>query len=390
MKKILFVMMSLYNGGAERSLVNLLNELPKEKYEIDLLLFRKEGLFLSQVPQNVMLLDPTKGIKAFYGPLSRAGVLGGVKIFGTTIAHLLESGGSDRAQCRWKFFYNPFIEKMNQHYDIAVAYVTGDTLGYVIDKVSADKKIVWVHNDYREGEFSKKYDYPYFKKVDKIVTISETCERILNEEFPEFSSKICYIPNITSSSLIYSRGKDFYPEEYIQNKVNILSVGRLTEQKGFDVAVDAARIMKKAGYQFMWHIIGTGELQNSLNKQIVDAKVDDCMKLIGAKENPYPYIKHCTIFVQSSRWEGKSVVLDEAKIFAKPIVATVYPTVKDQIEDGKEGCIVKMDSKELARGVSNLIVNKKRRECLSGYLATKEYGNQSEIEKYMRLFDYTN
>ena len=214
MKKILFVMMSLYNGGAERSLVNLLSELPKEKYEIDLLLFRREGLFLSQIPQNVTMIDQTKGIKAFYGPLSKAGALGGVKIFGTAISHLLESRGSDRAQCRWKYFYAPFIKKINTHYDVAVAYITGDTLGYVIDKVTADKKIVWVHNDYREGGFSKKYDYPYFKKVDEIVTISETCEKILKEEFPEFNEKIYCIPNITSSKLIRSRGSAFYPEEY--------------------------------------------------------------------------------------------------------------------------------------------------------------------------------
>lgn len=387
MKKILFVMMSLYNGGAERSLVNLLSELPKEKYEIDLLLFRREGLFLSQIPQNVTMIDQTKGIKAFYGPLSKAGALGGVKIFGTAISHLLESRGSDRAQCRWKYFYAPFIKKINTHYDVAVAYITGDTLGYVIDKVTADKKIVWVHNDYREGGFSKKYDYPYFKKVDEIVTISETCEKILKEEFPEFNEKIYCIPNITSSKLIRSRGSAFYPEEYQKNKVNILSIGRLTEQKGFDIAIEAAKIMKKAGYRFMWHIIGTGELEESLDKQIATAEVDDCIRLIGARENPYPYIQNCTLFVQPSRWEGKSVVLDEAKILAAPIVATNYPTVMDQIHNDVEGKITNMSAEALAQGIIEMLENSNCRAKIRNNLLSHEYGNQNDVIKYEKIFD---
>ena len=251
MKRILFVIMTLYNGGAERSLVNLLNELPKEKYDIDVLLFRREGLFLRQLPENVRIINQTKGISAFYGPIAKAGALGIVKICGTAISHIMEKGGSERAQCRWKYFYEPFIEKMDTPYDIAVAYVTGDALGYVIDKVVAEKKIVWVHNDYREGGFAKKYDYPYFEKVDIIATISETCKDILQEEFPKFKEKIYCIPNITSSKLIRSRAEEFYPPEFQTSTINILSVGRLTEQKGFDMAIDAAQIMKKAGVKFV-------------------------------------------------------------------------------------------------------------------------------------------
>ena len=387
MKRILFVIMSLYNGGAERSLVNLLNELPKEKYDIDVLLFRREGLFLRQLPENVRIINQTKGISAFYGPIAKAGALGIVKICGTAISHIMEKGGSERAQCRWKYFYEPFIEKMDTPYDIAVAYVTGDALGYVIDKVVAEKKIVWVHNDYREGGFAKKYDYPYFEKVDIIVTISETCKDILQEEFPKFKEKIYCIPNITSSKLIRSRAEEFYPPEFQTSTINILSVGRLTEQKGFDMAIDAAQIMKKAGVKFVWYIIGDGVLKDSLDKLIEANQIKDCVKLIGTRENPYPYIKNCTIFVQPSRWEGKSVVLDEAKILAAPIVATNYPTVMDQIHNDVEGKITNMSAEALAQGIIEMLENSNCRAKIRNNLLSHEYGNQNDVIKYEKIFD---
>ena len=115
--------------------------------------------------------------------------------------------------------------------------------------------------------------------------------------------------------------------------------------------------------------------------------VDDCVCFLGIRENPYPYIKDCNIFVQSSRYEGKSVVLDEAKILAKPIIATSYPTVRDQIMDGKEGVIVGMTSEKIADGIEELIKNKEKRVFLSNYLAAHEYGNQDAVKKYMTLFD---
>jgi len=387
MKKILFVIMSLYNGGAERSLVNLLNELPKKKYDIDVLLFRKEGLFLQQLPDNVKIINQTKGISAFYGSIAKAGFLGIVKICGTVISHIMEKGGSERAQCRWKYFYEPFIEKIDTHYDVAVAYVTGDALGYVIDKVVAEKKIVWVHNDYREGGFAKKYDYPYFEKVDVIATISETCKGILQEEFPEFREKIYCIPNITSSKLIRSRAEEFYPPEFQASMMNILSVGRLTAQKGFDMAIDAARIMKSAGVKFVWYIIGDGVLKDSLEKLIDENQINDCVKLLGIRENPYPYIKNCTVFVQPSRWEGKSVVLDEAKILAVPIVATAYPTVVDQVINGVEGKIVEMSGKSLAQGIMDILDSEQDRSSIKNWLLSHEYGNQDEVKKYENIFE---
>lgn len=387
MKKILFVIPTLRDGGAERSLVNLLTELPEDKYEIDLLLLKNQGTFLSQVPAYVNILEQPPVLKKLYGPVRKAGIYMPVKVFGNLLARIVKSGMGNQKAFMWEYFYKPVIDGLDKEYDVAVGYLGGESTYYIVDKVNAKRKIHWVHNDYRTSGMPKKYDLKLFPKVDAVVTISEECLEILKEEFPQFQDKFYCIENITSSAVIKARAKEFIPEEYKGYENILLSVGRLSEQKGFDMAISAASKLKKKGIKFKWFIIGSGPLKDKLNDQIEKENVKDYVELLGTKSNPYPYIKNCDIFVQSSRYEGKSVVLDEAKILAKPIIVTSYPTVGDQIVDGKEGVIVDMTSGKIADGIEKLIKNKEKRVFLSNYLAAYEYGNQDAVKKYITLFD---
>ena len=171
------------------------------------------------------------------------------------------------------------------------------------------------------------------------------------------------------------------------NRSNILSVGRLWNQKGFDLAIDAAAVLKQQGIDFAWYIIGEGSLRAPLQKQIDALGLSDCFLLLGTRENPYPYMKHCDMLVQPSRYEGKSVVLDEAKMLCVPIVATAYPTVGDQIVDGKEGVITEMSAQGIADGILRIMKDEQLRNRLKTYLSEHEYGNQNEIRKYMKILD---
>lgn len=387
MKKVLFVMQSLYNGGAEKSLVNLLNEMPDEIFHIDLLLFKKEGMFLAQVPSSVNILDTPLLLKELFGPVGEAHRMLFYKVGGTLLAKVRKKEGSERAAWRWKNVYEKVLPKLPGHYDVAIAYISGEVMYYVADKVNAKKKIVWIHNDYREAKHPREFDKRYLQQMDGIVSISERCVDILKEEFPELVDRMYCIENITSSVVTRKRASEFVPIEYSNQTSSVLSVGRLMEQKGFDMAVDAAKILKGKKYKFRWFVIGNGELERKLKDKIKENNVEDCFILIGAKENPYPYIKNCTVFAQTSRWEGKSVVLDEAKILCKPIVVTDYPTVHDQIEDGKEGMIVGMNAESIADGIQKMLGNKTLRKKYSEYLKAHEYGNQDEIQKYIDLIE---
>lgn len=178
---------------------------------------------------------------------------------------------------------------------------------------------------------------------------------------------------------------DFYPVEYSGYNFKVLSVGRLSKQKGFDLAIEAARILKEKGFHFKWFIIGSGKLEKELKQKVLKFNIDDYIEFLGKRENPYPYILNCDILVQPSRYEGKSVVLDEAKILCKPIVVTNYPTVIDQINE-KEGLVTEISADEIALGVEKMF-DENVRKRYSNYLNSREYGNQQDIELYYDVID---
>lgn len=387
MKKLLFVIPSLRDGGAERSLVNLLSELSPKQYDIDLLLFKKGGTFYNQVPEYVHILEQPPILQRLYAPVRKAGKYMPIKVLANGLSKIVKKGMGEQKAFVWEYFYKYCIDGLDKEYDVAIGYLGGESTYYIVDKVKAKKRVHWVHNDYRTSGMPKKYDMKLFSKVDNIVTISDECLSILQEEFPVYTTKCSCIANITSSVVILNRANEFFPQEYDKCDNVILSIGRLSEQKGFDMAIDAAMELKNKGIKFKWFIVGSGPLEEKLQERIEKNKVGDYVFLLGTRINPYPYIKNCKILAQTSRYEGKSVVVDEAKILGKPILATSYPTVKDQISDGTEGIIVSMDSKGIADGIERLLVDDKLREKIEINLKSKDYGNQNEVKKYIELFE---
>lgn len=391
-KNVLIIMMSMYNGGAEKSLVNMLNTMPRDLFNIDLLFHKREGVFMEQIPSWVNIIETPDSLKQFYSPVRLRTRFDLIhmpayfyKMLVTAVSKLQTDNETEMHRLRWNRYYKPFIKKFPKSYDLAIGYISGET-GYYLSKVEAKKKIVWVHNDYNGAKYSRKFDYQHFLYVDKIVSISESCVEILKETFPEFAEKLICIPNITSAGMVRKRAEEYVPEEFTKDKINILSVGRLTQQKGFDLAIQAAKLLKSK-INFIWYILGSGPLEDALKKMVAKADLEEHVKFLGVRENPYPYIKYCDIFVQPSRYEGKSVVIDEAKIIGKPIVATNYSTVKDQLENEQEGLIVEMSGSGVAAGIQRIVQDKDLREHMVQYLLSHNYGNEDIIEQYINLFE---
>lgn len=387
MKKLLFVIFSLGLGGAERSLINLLNELPENKYKVDVLLFQKRGAFLDYVPEWINVLETPVPMEGIYAPVSKVSRYTMTKIVGTLCSRIVRKTPKEQRAYRWRHFYQKKIGMLPEHYDVAIAYGGAENLYCIHDCVNADKKIVWIHNDYKTGRYSKKDDYAYLENMDGIVSISDRCVDVLKAEFPEFENKMHCIENITSSTVVRKQAEAFMPAEFRTDRTNILSVGRLSPQKGFELAIEAAAILKKNGLQFFWYIMGEGPLRKELTMLIHKHNVEDCFCLLGTRSNPYPYIKECTLFAQTSRYEGKSVVVDEAKILAKPIVVTNYPTVEDQIKQEKEGLIADMTGEDIARTIMRMLEDNLLRERIIEYLRENEYGNCKEVEKYIEIIE---
>ena len=383
-------MSSLRNGGAERSLVNLLQLFDYQKYEVDLLLFQEEGIFLEQLPNEVHILHDCDILHVLYAKGNNR--IKGIKhplltfdhYWGTFWARKKTESMYASRQYRWEHYYKDRIPSIKtKKYDVAISYLHGEQLYYLVDKVDAKRKIAWIHTDYSKLNALEEHDLKYMRQVDSVVSISNICVETLCKTFPSIKEKFCMLPNLTSSSSIKYLAEKEYPKEYGGDEFKIVSVGRLIHLKGFDMAVDAASILKENGLKFSWFILGDGELKTELNMQIKNKNVDDCVFLLGATDNPYKYMDGADILVQTSRYEGKSVVLDEAKILGKPIVVTNYDTVKDQVNDN-EGVIVNMSSEAIAAGIMKIIP---RIDEIHTYLNAHEYGNQDEIYKYYQLID---
>lgn len=399
LKQILIIMPDLKCGGAEKSLINFLNECDFNLYEIDLLLFRKNGTFINKVPCEINIIKShvlqfvfgknkhefaeakTHIFKFVYANIIK--ILGNIigVIFGISNVHI-------GLQYRWNLVYRYFLPKLQKSYDVAIAYLEGEATYYLIDCVKSKTKIAWFHSDFNKTGFSPKLYKRFFKSCYKVVSVSEECVNILKKNFKELGEKFIYLENITSSQIVRNQANEFFPKEYNDgHKFHLLSIGRLHPAKGFDIAIDAAKYLKNKNVDFCWYIIGDGELYSQLYTNIVENNLENNVCLLGLRENPYPYIKNCDIFIQTSRYEGKSMVIDEAKILCKPIVVTDYPTVKDQIKDGEEGIIVGMNASNIASTLYELLYNNTKREFLIQNLKRKDYGNTKSLCKYYDVFE---
>lgn len=393
MKRILFVIPSMRIGGAEKSLANLLNLIDLNEYDINLLMFKPGGDFLQQIPSGIHILktDPSLfyAYKCDKNVFScKAGIRSEIlRIFSTVVCKILY--GNCARQKRWTKFYKTLLPKLDSEYDVAIGYLEGDVSYYVIDKVNAKRKILWVHSNFdniKKNEDASVYK-EYFREADKVVSISDKCVQVLQDNYPDMRNKFVFLPNLTSSVVLKNTAKAAIDEKFLKDIFNIVSVGRLTEAKGFDMAIDALKILKERKVPVHWWIVGDGELRECLEKQVRNNGIEQYLTFLGSKSNPYPYMNNADLIVQTSRWEGKSVVLDEAKILGKPILATAYATVKDQVINGKEGVIVEMNAEAIALEIEHLIKDKSTLKSIQQYLMNHDYGNQNEIIKYYELFE---
>ena len=388
-KNLLFVMPSLCSGGAEKSLVTLLSLIDSTKYNIDLFLFRREGLFLPNVPEHVNVIDGGESYGLFEGAAAeyiKASVkkLRFDKIL-NRIRYSKALASGDREKI-WQCLKTAF-PKNKKHYDAAIGYLEGNAIYYCVDCIDADKKIGYIHSDYNKLELNKDFDLDFYKKLDYLVGVSEQCGKVLCDNFCEINDRIRVVENITSPLVLKNLSEDTIPEYENISAPKILTVGRISSPKGYDIAVDAAEILDKNGINFKWFSIGKGELMPQIEERIKEKHLEEKFILLGERANPYPYISGCDIYVQPSYYEGKSIAIDEAKCFAKPIVATKFTTVFDQLAQGETALLAEIDAQSVAEKITELINDKTLCQKLTDNLNSTHKGNEEEIEKFYAMLE---
>lgn len=393
-KKILFSIDSLHCAGAEKSLVTLLSLIDYCKYEVDLQLFGYGGALEELLPKEVNLLEPLK-YTSFCDLSVKSAILQSIKSLNYTkflAARLkftlaIRKGkytNAQKARIFWQKVSN-VIEKSDKEYDIAISYAQGIPTFYVADKVNAKTKYAWVNVSYHLSGIEKEFQRRYYKIYDKIIAVSDSTREILNKVFPEYKSKIEVIYDINDHNLISKMS--LIGEAYDDNfdGLRILTVGRLANQKGYDIALEACKILKEKGINLRWYSLGIGPLKNEIEKYIADNGLGDYFKLLGVKSNPYPYIRNCDIYVQTSKFEGFGLAIAEARMLNKPVVTTRFDAVYNQMIDRKNGLVVDMDAESVANGILELINNEKLKNKIIKYLTKEKKGNVEDIDKFYEL-----
>ncbi|KAA8997554.1 glycosyltransferase [Paenibacillus spiritus] len=393
--KLLFVLNSLVCGGAEKSLISLLQVLDESKYEVDLLLLRHQGIFMDQIPPYVRLLKEPRNYQLFDMPirsaLRRCVSQGrpGLALARVQAGRLFRREGNPgvREQRLWTYA-GQALEKLPGEYDAAIGFMENAPLYYVIEKTKAARKIGFIHNDYDHLGGDPAFDEPYFERLDALVTVSDKCGDILRERFPKLSGKVRVIHNVVSPALIRTLSEEAADWGGTgQREIKLLTIGRLTRQKGLDYALAACRLLIERYPGLCWYVAGEGEERAALEAEIAGSGLQKHFILLGLRANPYPYMREADIYVQPSRFEGKSIAIDEAKILGKPIVVTDFPTAADQIRDGVNGRIVAMNAAALAEGIVELLEYPERARRFREHLGSEELGTESEIQKLMQLIE---
>lgn len=395
--RIIILMHYMELGGAEMALIGLLHALDPKKVDVDLFIYSHQGPLMKYIPEWVNLLPEKSAYSVIERPMSEAlkrGQLGVVT--GRILAKLKHQKyrkkhhvtGDDASIMQYVGDgVAPFLPKINQsvEYDLCISFLNPHNIGR--DKVRAKKRFAWIHTDYSIVDVNPDAELPVWGAYDKIASISEEVTKSFLQTFPSLESKIIQMENILPETYVRTRAEEFNPKyEMKTSGLKLLSIGRYCHAKNYDNVPDIAKKIVAAGVpDFKWYIIGYGGDEPLIRQKIADAGMEDHVILLGKKENPYPYIKACDIYVQPSRYEGKSVTVREAQMLCKPVAVTAYPTATSQLIDGADGVIVPLDNEGCARGLAGFIRNKDLQSKIVDYLNCHDYANASEVNKIYSL-----
>ncbi|MCI2255196.1 glycosyltransferase [Domibacillus sp. PGB-M46] len=392
-KNILFVIDSLDVAGAEKSLVTLLSMLDFEKYAVDLMLFGHGGPLEKVVPEQVKILKPLKYTS--YAALTVKESLrysikkNEYKMFFSRMKYSAKIrqrnySNPQKARIFWESVAN-VIEYNPKTYDVAISYAQGVPTFYVAEKVKAKKKFAWVNVSYRLDENEKKFHSRFYNQYEKIIAVSDSTKDIFLESFPCYSDKMKVIYDINNPEFIEKMSfiGNSYDDQF--NGIKLLTIGRLAHQKGYDIALEACKKLKKNGVNFRWYVLGKGPLKGEIEQFIKEHKLEDCFILLGVHANPYPFIKDADIYVQTSRFEGFGLAIAEARMLNVPVVTTRFDAVYNQMIEGANGLVVDMNAEAVYRGITEIINNEELRDNIIDYLKIEKKGNVEEIEKVLQL-----
>ena len=378
MKKIAIVTRKMITGGIEKALISMLEIMLKDKFDITLFVMARGGEFEEYIPKQVKikcLYGEENSVKEkIIGKLKRADIIGAIKIPLYTALAIKAKKGYEQER-----YLSKILPKQTEKFDLAIAYHTPASFPviYVSEHLNAKKKVAWIHSDVEVYKNELENYIDYYENFEKIYCVSKYGKDKFDNQYHKMKDKTDVIYNIINNEQIYNLADEYKAFEDNFDGIRILTVGRLTKQKGTDIIPKIIYTILENRFNIRWYVVGDGEERETIINEIKVLGLEERLILVGTKNNPYPYFKECDIYVQPSRHEGYCLTLAEAKRFNKPIVTTDFVGALEQIKNNETGLIVKFDECEIEKSVLKLIKDEKLRERLCSNLEKINYKNDT-------------
>ncbi len=399
-KMRIFILSQWMNiDGVEASLLGLLKELDYSKVDVDLFLQHHTGPWMGEIPKEVNLLPEDPAVDRTGKSLARAKETHDrmswwltqaaryVAAFWYRILHRCKVDEIGYGQIGWEFKKHLLPKSLGRgRYDLCLIFGGAPGLARLVD---AKVKAAWIHIDWSFFKPIRFLARRQFANLDYVVNVSDSAREAFDRtvRLPQ-SVKSITIENCLSPRWMFSRAKAY--DIPVCKTLKLLSVGRLSAQKRFDRALEAAKILQQRGVDFKWIIVGGGEEFDKLAAAASTSGLGNKFILAGQTNNPYPYYKWCDILVCTSDYEGKSVAVREAQIFAKPAVVTKFATAASQVEDSVDGILVERTPEAVADGIEKLMRDVALREAISANCRKRDYANIDVPDKILSLGKYAS
>lgn len=376
-KKIAFIMGGATVGGAEIALKRMLKKFDLEKYDVSLFTNVKGNPCVIDLDKRIALIDLDNFAlnTCFFESIKRLDLLRAINLLLCYIGFLV-------SKREWKKNYylcKPF-ELSSEEFDCAIAYKhdfypVAETLFHI----KAKKKAVWIHGALRGGQNPDKEYVKWLESFDKVFCVSKAVKESFERYVPNAAEKTELFYNLIDSDEIREKAGALCAHA---DEIILTTVGRLGKEKGQIMIPQIARYLLDAGYPIKWYVVGNGVMRTALEEECQKLGVTEHVILTGTQSNPYPYIKNCDIYVQTSFSEGYCTTTIEAKILQKAIVTTDAPGMREQFRNGENGLITDaMTPQSLFKEIRTLLDNPELCRKFVEELKMENCDNSIELEK---------
>ncbi|MGN0420496.1 MAG: glycosyltransferase [Acetatifactor sp.] len=368
MKKFFFCINTLSRAGAETALLEFMRRLAEKGYEIDLLVITGIGEMAEELPKGVRLLNreyaPVSILseegrrllkkRIVRAALSRGNLFRQLPSLTVNLLGMIRKGRILPDKLLWRLL-SQGADETTEVYDCAVAYIEGGATYYVADRVQAKKKAAFFHVDYGKAGYTPKLDRGCYDRFDSIYAVSDEVRDSFLRVYPQYREKTFVFHNLLNREGILRKARcaGGFSDDYSGKR--ILTIGRLTAQKCLEVSIRAMKLLAEQGVEARWYVLGEGDQRDKLERLIAASQLEERFYLLGAVDNPYPYLQQADLYVHASGFEGKSIAIQEAQILGKAILVSDCNGNREQVVSGADGEICPLSAEAVIAAIRRML-----------------------------------